>query len=385
MCAALPYRLRPHELEAYKKQCELAEKLRKGEGFAEAANLLERLYPPVPELLLRNANAILQASKQRIIHPIHETEDKDKVLLNQRLIKACKMGKKAKDLVRKLLKEGADVNVRDEQGWTPLHHAAMRGAASVVLLLLEKGADVNARASDGATPLHMAAAYSNPNVVDLLISKGADVNAKDNSGRTPLHYAVMNSSLSTVELLLSRKANPNAADNEGRTPLHYAVEREAISIVKYLIKKHANINIRDKYGKTPLDIAHEKSNLRITTMLARSTSKAEARGKTGAGLRHQRVACSPLLLEVSTWGGESGLPLVRIMFDAGECARDEICVLYFYPGKRVYVSWMDGRRGECAVGEELERELAAHLGAYIKGTNPSELAKQVTEVLNKLL
>jgi ankyrin repeat protein len=46
----------------------------------------------------------------------------------------------------------ADVNAKDNGGWTPLHCAAQRTCTKVAELLLDHGADVNARDKDGKTP-----------------------------------------------------------------------------------------------------------------------------------------------------------------------------------------------------------------------------------------
>ena len=54
--------------------------------------------------------------------------------------------------VRRHLNEGADVNQRDENGQTPLHHAAQSGSTQVAQTLIERGAKVNSRDNEGRTP-----------------------------------------------------------------------------------------------------------------------------------------------------------------------------------------------------------------------------------------
>ena len=76
------------------------------------------------------------------------------------------------DVARLLVERGAEVNVGDESGYTPLHAAAASGSAEVARLLLERGADVSARDGRGFTPLHWASALCNVRVARLLLERG---------------------------------------------------------------------------------------------------------------------------------------------------------------------------------------------------------------------
>ena len=76
--------------------------------------------------------------------------------------------------VKELLNQGVPVNSRNEDGWTPLHHAAQNGRLNVVQELLKRGAHVHSRDQTGRTPLLTAAYWEHPRVVHELLKAGAN-------------------------------------------------------------------------------------------------------------------------------------------------------------------------------------------------------------------
>ena len=87
--------------------------------------------------------------------------------------------------VQSLIDKGVDINinVKDEDGWTPIMWAANCGHTDIVNLLIENGADINATNDDGCTALMEAADENHIKTVQLLVDKGVDINAKANDGR----------------------------------------------------------------------------------------------------------------------------------------------------------------------------------------------------------
>ena len=166
-------------------------------------------------------------------------------------------------LVEYLLTHGAEVNVANEYGNTPLDAATAFDKTETIALLQQAGAThgegfrikAAPTATGGHTPtntlnadLRNAAKEGNTEEVELLLDRGANIEDKDIDGHTPLLLAAKWGKTETVELLLDRGANIEAKGRYGKTPLLLAAEEGDAEKVERLLNRGANIEAKDDSG-----------------------------------------------------------------------------------------------------------------------------------------
>ena len=296
------------------------------------------------------------------------------------------------DIIKELVKAGADVNAKDKDGNTALHFAAEKGALGVFITLLENNDSVNAINKVGMTPLLYAAYYGNKDGAELLLKAGADINAKSKGGLTVLHwlaykdnqknvdllelllkqdggtdfihvqnqdgataldYATRNGRKELVEVLLQNGASNNIFENR----LHYAIHKGHIELTEFLIKvffenekdinkREEKVNSQDEKGMTPLAYASknlEKNKNLILTLIKNGADSTigDKRGKSP----DDRIAYgiySRKNKEIITYFLKNGVAIHRtdwppfIHLSCGESSRDLTNTLIKYETEEVF-------------------------------------------------
>jgi ankyrin repeat protein len=232
------------------------------------------------------------------------------------------------EIVRLLLRYGADPNLRGADGYTPLELAANGGKAKaeIVAELLAHGVRIEkpsggsrsagvvktavascdtpslvALLKAGATLEGVTArslASCSPDLIGTIAEVGFDLNWRDARGQTVLLEAVTGSDPKAVRRLLSLGADPGLAATNGETPLMRAIPSSGADhweIVKALLDHHADFNVRDAQGRTVLHRAAAAGRRKTISLLIAAGADPNAPdggGHTPGGLYWRQVVSS---------------------------------------------------------------------------------------------
>lgn len=180
------------------------------------------------------------------------------------LMKAVKNGNDWE--IRSLLESGADVNVKDNDGWSALMYAVRyQNNLEVVRLLLRNGADLTALNKYGSSPLDLAATYSsNPEILRSILKE-----FKGGQGEIfrAFVFSITSdvgnhaSQLAKLQVFVDRGIQLNRF-YEGKTPLMYAAGySSSTDVIEFLLDNGAAVSIRDSSGKKAFDYA--KANVKL--------------------------------------------------------------------------------------------------------------------------
>lgn len=265
-------------------------------------NLIRRLFP-------RSLEEAAEAGKESALRRYLRSQPPQDALDNAFLAAIKAQHLKAATI---LVENGADINSRDSDGDSALHHACAWPSPhySAAQWLVENGADVNASNNDGMTPetghtpLFEAASLYDFRLALFLLRAGANPNVLSPDG-SPLHRACSSGFKYTndmfdryggniVSLLLEHGGDPNLREQfEGKISLHSAtdfshpsdsVKDRYLAVVTLLLAHGADPSIKDNDGKTPLDYAEKNGCPQIAEVLRQSLLRKPATTLSGKSL-----------------------------------------------------------------------------------------------------
>eukprot|EP00051_Salpingoeca_urceolata_P027541 m.481944 g.481944 ORF g.481944 m.481944 type:complete len:1803 (+) comp22393_c0_seq1:395-5803(+) len=148
-----------------------------------------------------------------------------------------------------LLDHGANPNVSDFDGATPLMHASRQGAAPVIEVLLKSGAQLSCQDNRGMTALMLSAAFLHDETLKQLVDACGNtdqLNQRDHTEWTALHWAgAVGSAKCLAVLLRQSKTNISLQNKKGETALHLAARDGSCEAVKTLLSNHGDRSERE--------------------------------------------------------------------------------------------------------------------------------------------
>ena len=279
------------------------------------------------------------------------------------------------------------INTLDENKVGILHYAARYEQLEMVKLIVFWGGDVNIRGDDGLSPLHFAARFkiinkvptnkivyssakynpassstekdgnATPTTLDIkdilngkvppyessltpqdsssvivyLAQEGADVNAKDKYGLTPLHYAAMRGNDDAANDLLKMKTtNIEAKDQQKLTPLHLACTYGQSEVAKILLQHGANIRSFGEQHQSALHKACSVGSFDLVQMLISTSIRAH-----GGNAEIKKMAKdvdvyhnTPLMLAVEGGSAQITDLLIEHGSDVNHCNKSRVFPLH---------------------------------------------------------
>ncbi|EAY05872.1 hypothetical protein TVAG_284550 [Trichomonas vaginalis G3] len=247
--------------------------------------------------------------------------------------------------VKFLCEHGADANIFDSQGHTPIYYATEYCESKNMKILIEHGADIfkakyednqmnilmkacksndlevvktimdckdrpefykflKETDIDGKTSLHFAIGSGNIEIIDLLIDSGLDINCADRAKCTPFMVAchIHGNDINLLKHLIEKGADIHKKDHIGCTCLSYLVDEEQLEGLKFLVEQGADINVRNQLGTTPLLKVADTNNTEIAKYLIEKGANVNYTGYKGISplmkaSKHNCLGTIKLLLE----------------------------------------------------------------------------------------
>ena len=237
------------------------------------------------------------------------------------------------EMVQFLISLGADQDIRDKSGDTPLSASIAADCFASVKVLADAGSNIFARNSvgvtvaelarrkgadglnaiitpktvlqqdgDGRTLLHQAADRLDPAATEKILASGGDTSVLDAAGDTALAIVYKkptesaSASIAAALLLAGAeplrgdftyfetsvlKRNPGMRFEEGRTPLHIASEKGHSGYVSYLLSKNVPVNVKDVASSTPIHEAVRNGMIDCTELLLKAGADPDPKDASG--------------------------------------------------------------------------------------------------------
>ncbi|CAF1139911.1 unnamed protein product [Adineta ricciae] len=252
------------------------------------------------------AQAIIKQNVQAALFLLEQNVD-----VNQKAHGLCPIQLAVKyhlpSVVEALCRNGAQMNIIDENGNSVIWNALDSGQEDIATILVKFGCDSTQWSSGPEncrqTLLHRAIDENNESVACFLIRSGCDINSPRQVGsngeapdicktlESPLHLACQWGLERVVSTLIEHHADINKKDAEGNTPIHVAIINQHLNIINLLIRAHnLDLSIRNKQNQTAFACSIvSKNNEAANLILKREPKAAEQIDNRGRNFLHIAV------------------------------------------------------------------------------------------------
>ncbi|XP_028417540.1 ankyrin repeat, PH and SEC7 domain containing protein secG-like isoform X2 [Dendronephthya gigantea] len=194
-----------------------------------------------------------------------------------------------------ITKCGADMNIEDKFGYTPLFNAIITRHVQCAKLLLQHKALPNHKDTKGNSAAHLAASKGLIEVLQELVHHQGSHEHRNNAGDLPLHEAALFQRLDIVKHIITSRCEVDVRNNQGLTPLHLCASVGSIAVCECLLKGGADINCINTQCKnglykflTPLDLARMNKHAECVNYLQINGGRSGERMTTAASRKIQR-------------------------------------------------------------------------------------------------
>ena len=280
------------------------------------------------------------------------------------LIAAVKNGDYEK--IVSIIKQEADLNVRDTEGAAAMHWAVRRDNLQVVEQLIQAGADVNSANPYGVTPLWLACTNRNSAIIELLLTARADPKAVLGTGESVLMNCVRTGTTKAVETLIKYDADVNSRESaKGQTALMWSAAGNYPDITKILIDNGAEIAATSNSGFTALLFAARSGDMESARILV----------KVGADPNEATVEHGNALL-IASASGHDELALFLIAVGADINAEDINGLTPLHHAVRGGLALLNGVIYDAAYRTRPSNSLPLATALLDSGANPNKQIKK---------
>lgn len=170
------------------------------------------------------------------------------------------------DEAKSLFSLKTDINARDKDGNTALHIAAQVNESDLVTFLIVKGADTEMKNDAGDTPLLVAVKHNSVDAARNLVALKANIFEKDADGNPAISLAVAKDDL-WYDVMINQQSSL-LRDINGESIVHYFVRTGDEKAIAYCIKNQIDLSVKNNAGKTPVALCFEDAGNYVSVKIA---------------------------------------------------------------------------------------------------------------------